>query len=384
MRSITRFTLALVLASSAAGARPAGRPAAVAATAPSIEVFFALDTTGSMGGLIEGAKLKIWSIANQMLQARPTPRLRIGLLGYRDRGDAYVTRFTDLTSDLDAVYAQLCQFQADGGGDGPESVNQALHEAVSRPRWSQDPRVLKMVFLVGDAPPHMDYQDDVKFPVSCGLARQRDLVVNTVQCGSMAATTPYWQEIAKQAGGSYAALGQSGDMQAIATPMDAELAKLNTEVGRTIVAYGREDERKAVKAKQARAEAAAVAAPSAVADRLAFNAATGKVVQGGGDLLDGLKEGSVSLDKLDAKALPEEMRELDAPGRKAFLQKKEAERTRIQARIAELSRQRQTFLEADAKKRAAAGQADSFDGKVGEAIRAQAARKGIRDEKTGK
>jgi hypothetical protein len=384
MRSITRFTLSLVLASSAAGARPAGRPAAVSAAAPRIEVLFALDTTGSMGGLLEGAKLKIWSIANQMLQARPAPRLRIGLLGYRDRGDAYVTRFTDLTDDLDAVYAQLCQFQADGGGDSPESVNQALHEAVARPSWSQDARVLKMVFLVGDAPPHMDYPDDVKFQVSCGLARQRDLVVNTVQCGSMAATTPYWQEIAKQAGGTYAALGQSGGMQAVATPMDAELAKLNAEVGRTIVAYGPESERKAVKAKQARAEAVADAAPSAAADRLAFNAATGKVVQGGGDLLDGLKEGTVSLEKLDAKALPEELRELDAAGRKAFVQKKEAERARIQARIADLGRQRQAFLEADAKKRAAAGAADSFDGKVAEAIRAQGARKGIRYGKTAK
>jgi hypothetical protein len=166
--------------------------------------------------------------------------------------------------------------------------------------------------------------------------------------------------------------------------MDAELAKLNAEVGRTIVAYGPESERKAVKAKQARAEAVADAAPSAAADRLAFNAATGKVVQGGGDLLDGLKAGTVSLEKLDAKALPEELRELDAAGRKAFVQKKEAERARIQARIADLGRQRQAFLEADAKKRAAAGAADSFDGKVAEAIRAQGARKGIRYGKTAK
>ena len=30
---------------------------------PVVEVAFVLDTTGSMGGLIEGAKRKIWSIA---------------------------------------------------------------------------------------------------------------------------------------------------------------------------------------------------------------------------------------------------------------------------------------------------------------------------------
>ena len=31
---------------------------------PKIDVCFVLDTTGSMSGLIEGAKQKIWSIAN--------------------------------------------------------------------------------------------------------------------------------------------------------------------------------------------------------------------------------------------------------------------------------------------------------------------------------
>jgi Mg-chelatase subunit ChlD len=59
-----------------------------------IEVVFALDTTGSMGGLISGAKQKIWSIINDLKQGQPQPHLRIGLVGYRDRGDAYVTRLT--------------------------------------------------------------------------------------------------------------------------------------------------------------------------------------------------------------------------------------------------------------------------------------------------
>jgi hypothetical protein len=331
-----------------------------------------------MGGLIEGAKLKIWSIATQMLQARPTPRLRIGLMGYRDRGDAYVTRFTDLTEDVDAVYAQLTQFQAGGGGDAPESVNQALSEAVTRPSWSQDPRALKLVFLVGDAPPHMDYHDDVKYAASCGLARKRDLVINTIQCGSMADTARFWEDIARRAGGCFTAIGQTGNMQAIATPYDAELAKLNAEVGATLVPYGREEERKAVVAKQVRAEEAAAAAPSAVADRLAFNAATGRVVQGGGDLLDDLKGGKVSLEKVPARDLPAEMQAMDNERRKTYVKQKEADRARVQARIADLTRQRQAWLEADSKKRAAAGSGDSFDQKVGEAIRTQAARKGLR------
>jgi hypothetical protein len=173
-------------------------------------------------------------------------------------------------------------------------------------------------------------------------------------------------------------------MQAVSTPMDAELAKLNVEVGRTIVAYGAEPERKAVRAKQHRAEEVAAAAPSAVADRLAFNAATGKVVQGGGDLLDDIKGGAVSLDKVGTKDLPVEMQPMPLEQRKAYLKQKEAERGRIQARIAELSRQRQAYLETEARKRPASSKGDSFDEKVGEAIRDQAKRKGIHYEAAAK
>ena len=54
---------------------------------PQIEVTFVLDTTGSMSNLIEGAKRKIWSIANQMASGQPTPEIRMGLVAYRDRGD---------------------------------------------------------------------------------------------------------------------------------------------------------------------------------------------------------------------------------------------------------------------------------------------------------
>ena len=57
-----------------------------------------------------------------MAMSKPAPDIRMGLVGYRDRGDEYVTKMTPLTHDLDQVYADLMAYQADGGGDGPESV----------------------------------------------------------------------------------------------------------------------------------------------------------------------------------------------------------------------------------------------------------------------
>src|SRR5688572_7738913 len=78
---------------------------------PKVEVVFCLDTTGSMGGLLEGAKQKIWAISNQIASGKPTPELKIGLVAYRDKSDSYVTQIHDLNDDLDAIHAKLKTFQ---------------------------------------------------------------------------------------------------------------------------------------------------------------------------------------------------------------------------------------------------------------------------------
>ncbi|MBK9374417.1 MAG: VWA domain-containing protein [Holophagales bacterium] len=321
-----------------------------------------------------GAKAKIWSIANQMISAKPTPRLRIGLVGYRDRTDEYVTRRYDLTDDIDTIYGHLQRFQAGGGGDTPESVNQALHEAVHQMSWSPGRDALKIVFLVGDAPPHMDYQDDVKYQATCQAAVKKDLIVNTVQCGGMASTTPVWKEIASLAEGSFVAIGQTGDMQVVSTPMDEELSRLNREIGTTIVAYGSERERGAVMAKQAVAEAAPAAAS---ADRLAYNAATSKVVQGGGDLVDDLNEGRAKLSDLSKDELPAELKGKTPEQQKAYLAQQEAKRKQLQAQVADLVKKRQAYVETEMKKAAAEGKGSAFDVEVARTLKEQAKRKKI-------
>jgi Mg-chelatase subunit ChlD len=195
-----------------------------------IEVVFVLDTTGSMSGLIAAAKEKIWSIASTMAQADQAPIIRMGLVAYRDRGDAYVTRVVDLSSDLDTMYATLMDFAAEEGGDTPESVNEALGDAIDRISWSQGSSTYKVVFLVGDAPPHMDYSQDRQYPEILAAATERGIVVNTIQCGGMPETTQTWTEIARLGHGRYFQVEQAGSAFAIATPFDAELARLSAEL----------------------------------------------------------------------------------------------------------------------------------------------------------
>ena len=341
---------------------------------PRIEVCFVLDTTGSMGGLIEGAKQKIWSIANEMISAQPTPELKVGLIGYRDRGDEYVVKSFSLTDDIDAIYGHLREFQAGGGGDTPESVNEALAEAIHKMPWSSDSKVLKIIFLVGDAPPHMDYPNGPKYPDLCREAAKKDLIINTIQCGEMAETKPIWQEIAKLSEGSYVGISQSGNVAVISTPLDKELSRLNERIGATLIPYGDSKLQAEVHAKYAMAASAPVAA---MADRLSYNSKTGKAVQGRGELVDALNDKTVKLDEIDHKQLPAELQKLDSSELQKRIAKARDERADLQKQIVEVSKKRAAYIQSENKRLAAEGKGDAFDQKVTETLHAQAAKKGI-------
>ena len=341
---------------------------------PRIEVCFVLDTTGSMGALIEGAKQKIWSIANEMISAQPTPELKLGLIGYRDRGDEYVVKSFNLTDDIDAIYGHLREFQAGGGGDAPESVNEALAEAIHKMPWTSDSKVLKIIFLVGDAPPHMDYPNGPKYPDLCREAAKKDLIINTIQCGEMAETKPIWQEIAKLSEGSYVGISQSGNVAVISTPMDKELSRLNERIGTTLIPYGDSKLQAEVHAKYAMAASAPVAA---MADRLTYNSKTGKAVQGRGELVDALNDKRLKLDEIDQKQLPTELQKLDRNELQKRIARTRDERADLQKQIVEVSKKREAYIQSENKRLAAEGKGDAFDQKVTETLHAQAAKKGI-------
>ncbi len=340
---------------------------------PQIEVAFVLDTTGSMSGLIEGAKAKIWSIANQLITTEPRPTIKFALVGYRDRGDEYITKVSDLSDDIDTVFASLKTFIAGGGGDGPESVNQALHEAVNKINWSKDRGVLKIIFLVGDAPPHMDYDNDIPYADICKQAMERDLIINTVQCGADDQTRQVWQAIAKAAEGSYVAIGQTGDMTLTTTPYDDDLAKATSELNGTVLGYGKSAQQLEVKNKLE----SSVSAPAAVAaDRAAYNAKDGgKAIQGAGDLVADVASGEVKLDSLKAEELPEAMKGLSKEEQTALIETNQAKRQVLNQRITELSQKRDAHQQAERERLAKEGKTDAFDEQVSKMVAEQAARK---------
>lgn len=357
---------------------PLTLPPIVANQRPQIEVVFVLDTTGSMGGLIAAAKEKIWSIASTMASAQTAPDIKMGLVAYRDRGDAYVTQTIPLSNDLDSMYAKLMDFQAAGGGDGPESVNQALHDAVNNISWNPNPNTYKVIFLVGDAPPHMDYQDDVKYPVTVALAKQKGIIVNAIQCGQDSSTTADWQHVASLGLGDYFQVGQSGNAVAIATPYDKKLAELSNKLDKTRLFYGNAED----KAKQASKMAATdklhkEASAESQARRATFNAtASGKAnLLGENELVDAVTSGKVRLSSLPKKSLPESLQMMSPAAQEEFVGKTKKERSELESEIKQLAEQRNDYLRQ--KVVAEGGKKDSLDAKLYGAIRNQAKEKGL-------
>jgi uncharacterized protein YegL len=131
------------------------RLGSVAAQPVRLDLVFLIDATGSMGDEIAKLKASMRAMAQQIAQLPSQPDVCWGLVSYRDRGDAYLTRTHDFTDDLGAFQQQLAGVQAHGGGDTPEALNEALHEAVHRMSWRQ--QAARMVVLVADAPPHLGY-----------------------------------------------------------------------------------------------------------------------------------------------------------------------------------------------------------------------------------
>jgi hypothetical protein len=304
--------------------------------------------------------------------------VRMGLVAYRDKGDEYVTKDFDLTDNLDQVYNDLKGFQANGGGDTPEHVNKALQDAIEKMNWSSEKGTLKIIYLVGDSPPHNEYTDTPTYEKLAKAAIEKGIYVNTVLCGNNGETAKIWQEISRASEGQYVAIEQGGGVVAVATPMDKDLAELNSKLVSTVVVYG--DKKAQAEARMYNTAAgsapeSAAAAP-AVADRAAYAAKSGRA--GSGDLVQAVVEGKADLAKVAKEELPENMQKMTPVEQAKYVADQQKARDELNKQITDLSAKREAYIKQELEKKGTAK--DSFDAKVVETLQKQAKDKNINYE----
>jgi len=120
---------------------------------PQLDLVFMCDCTGSMDSYIHAAQQNICSIVERVVSSERA-EVRFALVSYRDHppeDSSYVTQVHAFTSDPAVMKSYVDTMSAAGGGDGPEAVTAALHDALHLP-WR--PHATKISILIADAPPH--------------------------------------------------------------------------------------------------------------------------------------------------------------------------------------------------------------------------------------
>jgi von Willebrand factor type A domain len=374
-----RLSLALALALALAPAPLLAAPPAE--TAKPVDLVLCLDTSGSMDGLIDSAKRRLWTVVNDLAKVEPTPALRVALYSYGnntyDRTRGWVRREVELTTDLDEVYKRIHALRtaAPGSEEYPARVSR---EALADLKWSDDKDALRLLFVCGNEP--IDQDSEVTLDSVAAAAKTKGVVINTIYCGSVShAHAAGWQAFATRCSGKYANIDQDrARVEAvIKTPFDAEIEKLGIKINDTYCWYG---------AKGAEGKANQLA-QDGNATRAAGGAAVERGVTKAGelyklpelDLVDRMhKDKSFDVKKLRDNELPEELKKLKPEEREPYLKKKAAERAEIQKKVAELSARRALYIEDERKKQPKSAADKALDEALRSILRDQAAGKGMK------
>ncbi len=135
-----------------------------------LDIALVIDATGSMGDELNYIQSELEWVLSEVGEAHPNTDIRVGLVLYRDLGDAYVTQSVDFTSDCEQFLADLAAGRADGGGDYPEAMGEAMAAAMEL-SWSET--ATRVLFLVADAPPQLGRNTSV----AASVRTARDLGV---------------------------------------------------------------------------------------------------------------------------------------------------------------------------------------------------------------
>lgn len=120
-----------------------------------VDVMFVFDATGSMGDELRYLQAEMRDVIARAKDATGGLAIRTGAVVYRDHGDEYITRISRLTDNITTTQQFIDKQEANGGGDYPEAVPEALMATMNSAGWDVSARA-RIAFLVLDAPCHQD------------------------------------------------------------------------------------------------------------------------------------------------------------------------------------------------------------------------------------
>lgn len=133
-----------------------------------IDVLFVIDATGSMAWVHDRVRERIEALSQYVRNL--VPLARFGVIAYRDYQDPdFVTQISQPSFDVLKARTFMSVLDANGGGDVPEAVTEALRKAENAIAWRSGAQ--RVLIVVGDAPPH-NYEADEALAIAERMKRR--------------------------------------------------------------------------------------------------------------------------------------------------------------------------------------------------------------------
>lgn len=252
------------------------------------DLAFIVDTTGSMGDLIQAAQRRMIGIVDALAKAVDV-NIRLGVVEYRDHPpqDTMIYRAYAMTANLGEARKYLDSLQANGGGDEPEAVLAGVVAACERLAWRRHAR--RMALLVGDAPPHGLGARGDSFAAACpsgetiesASAKAEQARITLHALGLRPSCYASFERLSGLTGGRFYREDQGGDaMEQVQAILDQEFGQLGFD--RQIYGVWQETSSPDIE----RIAAAHKTTPPKVASAVCRLQSRGLLLAGGGDAHD--------------------------------------------------------------------------------------------------
>lgn len=315
-----------------------------------VQIALLLDTSSSMNGLIDQARTQLWKVVNTFIDARrdgEAPFVEVALYEYGNNnnslGNDWIRLVSPMTRDLDSLSDKLFSLKTNGG---EEYCGAVIQRALGDLAWDPSDKTYKVIFVAGNEP---FTQGRVDARSACKEALSKDIIVNTIHCGSrQSGIEGHWHDGPALAGGDFLVINQDRKIAHIDAPQDKRIAELSLELNKTYLGYGKKSQE--AKAKQTSADLkASDNAGSGAAVQRAVTKSSKNYSNISWDLVDATRDGKIDPAKLKTEELPEEMKSLQPEERKAFVEETARKRTAIQSEIQTLNKAREAHVASERK-----------------------------------
>jgi hypothetical protein len=311
---------------------------------PLIQIALLLDTSSSMSGLIEQAKAYLWKMVNELGTSKKdgkTPELRVALYEYGKSSlspfNGFIRQIVPFTQDLDHLYEELFYLATNGG---EEYCGMVMNKAVHQLEWSKRKDDLRFIFIAGN---ESFSQGNVNYKEVCGRAVEKDIIINTIHCGSYGeGVTGLWKDGAEMGNGKYMTIDHNQEIVHITAPQDDDIAYLNEELNATYIPYGAEGTQ--LKNRQAAQDSNALSMNREILIQRAAAKSTDNYKNPGWDIVDAVENNEISYEQMKDRDLPEEMKGMSKEERKVYIEELRQKREEIQKQIMVLYKEREAFI----------------------------------------